>query len=185
MPRDFNPNNLTGGKSKEQKKDLPMPPAVINELKQVLPIIKDEASKIIPEIVKDVENEFPIVKTIINDVEVVVKEAEKYMAVPDETQTAPTNTDVVDDIVEDEKEEPIATATKQTLRICDHMNVEVHVMDDDDDEITSEMDTITLGDTILPYEECIVSVVPKAGLPIKQVVSAYLVMDKTNINFDL
>ena len=169
MPRDFKPQNLTG---RETKKDLPLPPAVINELKKA---IKDET----PQNASDAELVAPIVENVINNV---IGEANKYMAEPVEEvvdkQEEPINEDV-------EKVEPIATATKQTLRICDRMNVEVHVVDDEEDDIKSEMDTITLDDIILPGEECLVSVVPKAGFPIKQVIATHLVFNELDINFDL
>lgn len=172
MPRDFKPQNLTG---KETKKDLPLPPAVINELKKV---IKDET----PQNPTNVEVITPIVENVINSM---IGEANKYMAEPNEEVVDKQDEPVEDEPIVEKDEPSVPTATKQTLRICDQMNVEVHVVDDEEDEIKSEMDTITLADTILPYEECLVSVVPKAGLPIKQVISAYIVYDKSNINFDL
>lgn len=191
--------------------NFPMPPTVINELKTTLIDKNKTVDEIVNEAVaraiggvtvnipKRVQQTFENIEIlppaqyateIIND----CSENEPVKTsndTPQSTTTTTTTTSQPEQTPQQDapKTEPLSnpTATKQTLRICDQMNVEVHVLDDldDDDQIQSEMDTITLKDPILPYEECIVSIVPKANLPIKQVISAYLSMDKANINFDL
>lgn len=49
-------------------------------------------------------------------------------------------------------------------------------------DIKCEVNIAILPDTLKPYEECIVTISPKANKPIKQIVSAYVVMDVNNIN---
>jgi hypothetical protein len=83
-----------------------------------------------------------------------------------------------------ENEENKAKISKECIRICEkEIPISIQIMEDKHED--NESGSVELDDYILPYEECIITVFPKKNREIKNIISAYIPVEKNNINFDL